>query len=65
MMFPVSMNRTVQRSAVESKARSTGLSRCVRLDAPLLLKHAALNPFLGTDAAFAATTPARASSLAV
>ncbi|MGD9781019.1 MAG: hypothetical protein AB7V14_02570 [Kiritimatiellia bacterium] len=60
------MNRTVQRSAVELQARfPAGLSLYAPPDASPLLKPAALNPFLWTDAAFAAATSARASSLAV
>ena len=65
IMVAVSMNRTVQRSAVEPQARfSAGLSLCARPDAFLLPEHAALIPILWTDAALAATTPVRASDLA-
>ena len=67
MIFSVSMNRIVQRSAAVFKARVpfAGLSPCVRPDAFPFLKPAALIPTLWTDAAFAATTPARANDLAV
>ena len=65
IMVAVSMNRTVQRSAVEPRARfSAGLSLFARPDAFLLPEHAALIPSLWTDAALAATTPVRASDLA-
>ena len=60
------MNRTVQRAAVDVQARfSAGLSLYASPDASFSLRSAALNPFLGTDAAPAATTSARASDLAV
>ena len=66
-MMSVSMKRTVQRSAAVFKARApfAGLSLCLRLDTLFLLKHAAFTPILGTDAAFAATTPVRANNLAI
>jgi hypothetical protein len=61
----VSMNRIVQRSAVDQARPLAGLSRWVRRDAPLFLEHAALTPIFLADAAFAATTPTNASDLAV
>ena len=60
------MNRTVQRAAVDIQARfSAGLSLYASPGASLSLRSAALNPTYWTDAAFAATTSARASDLAV
>jgi len=66
MLSSVSMNRTVQRSAVEPQARSfAGLSLSAPPNPSPLLESAALTPSLWTDAAPAATSSARASFLAV
>ncbi|NCD23091.1 MAG: hypothetical protein EOL90_09150 [Spartobacteria bacterium] len=60
------MKRTVQRFAVDVQARfPAGLSPYASPDAFVSLESAALTPTLGTDAARAATTSARASDLAV
>ncbi|MGD9611640.1 MAG: hypothetical protein AB7V22_01915, partial [Kiritimatiellia bacterium] len=62
----ISMNRTVQRSAVDVQARfPAGLSLYASPDASRSPRSAALTPIDWTDAAPAATTSARASDLAV
>jgi hypothetical protein len=58
----ISMNRTVQRAAVDVQARfSSGFSLAASPDASLSLRSAALNPFLGRCRP-AATTSARAAT---
>lgn len=60
-----SMNRIVQRFAVDQARSTAGLSLYTPLDAPLFLERAALIMFPLADAAIAATTSANATGLAV
>ncbi len=64
-MRAVSMNRIVQRFAVQPTRPTAGFSLAAPPDAPLFLERAALIEFLQADAACAATTSATANGLAI